>query len=113
MSQEILNPNPRRKKNSSKANLIVSAIFHAVLIAAIFFLAAKEGMLGKKMQKLTATLVPKEKKEPPKEKPSEPKVEQAKVETPKAAVPTPVAANPPPPANDLVPAAAPASTALP
>lgn len=114
MNQTPLNPHPRRKKKAATVNLVISMVFHAVLITAIVFLAAKEGMLGKKMQKLTATLVPKEKQEPPKQKPPEPKVEQAKEDKPKTAVPPPVAVNnAPPPANDLVPAAAPAATALP
>ena len=40
----------RRKRNSSKVNLIVSVVFHAVLIGALFYFAAREGMLGKKLK---------------------------------------------------------------
>ena len=64
----------RKKRNSSKVNLIVSVVFHTLAIGAVFFFAAREGMLGKKLKQLTVTMVPKEKKpEPPKEKPPEPK----------------------------------------
>lgn len=107
----------RKKRNSSKVNLVISLVFHSALIVAIFFLAAREGMLGKKLKELTVTMVPKEKKpEPPKEKPPEPKVEQAKQETPKTVLPpapkveTAVA---PPPAANLAPAVAPSSGELP
>jgi TonB family protein len=107
----------RRKRNSSKINLIISAVFHSVLIVAVVFFAAREGMLGKKLKELTVVMVPKEKKpEPPKEKPEEPKVEQAKVEeTPKLSVPQPKAetVSAPPTANDAPPAVAPAAVALP
>src|SRR5579862_1052154 len=93
----------RRKKNSSKANLIISFVFHSILIAAVFYFAAREGMLGNKMKTIVAEMV-KEKKpvEPPKPK-EEPKVapQQAKTDEPKtmATVPPPqtlVNAAPPP-----------------
>jgi len=60
----------RRKRNSSKINLTISFVVHGILIFVIFFFAAREGMLGKKLKEITVTMVPKEKKpEPPKEKP--------------------------------------------
>lgn len=97
----------RKQRSSSKVNLVVSVVFHSALIAAIFFLAAREGMLGKKLKELTVTMVPKEKKpEPP--KPEAPKPEPPKtVEAPKA-VPPPKAeaASAPPLAGDLPPAVA-------
>jgi TonB family protein len=107
----------RKKRNSSKINLIISVIFHTVLISAVFFLAAREGMLGKKLKQLAVTVAAKEKKpEPPKEKPPEPKVETAKAETkvaaPKVEVPAPAQtanAAPPPMAP---PVAAPPSASL-
>ena len=106
----------RKKRNSSRINLIISAVFHSVLIAVVFFFAAREGLIGKKMKTLAATLVPKEKKaEPPKEKPPE-KVETARVENKvqqPVKVATPAApktdAAPPP---SVAPAAAPPSTSL-
>ncbi len=111
--------NQRRKRNSSKINLIISAVFHSALILAIFFFAAREGMLGKRLKTLAVTMAPKEKKpEPPKEKPVQPKVEQPKpVETPKlAALPPPpaqTAAPPPPPMAEAPAAAAPPAVSLP
>jgi hypothetical protein len=106
----------RTKKNSSKINLIISAVFHGTLIVAVAFLAAREGILGKKLKELTVTMVPKEKKpEPP--KPEEPKPETPKpAEAPKTAVPPPkveTAAAPPPPAANSAPSVAPATVALP
>jgi protein TonB len=108
----------RRKRNSSKINLTISLVFHSVLILAVFFFAAREGMLGKKLKQITVTMVPKEKKpEPPKEKPPEPKAEPPKTpETPKpalAAAPPKVetAAAPPPAASE--PSVAPPTASLP
>lgn len=108
----------RRKKNSSKVNLTISAIFHAVLIVGLAYFAARQGMLGKKLKEITVTMAPKEKKpEPPKTKTIEPKVEPPKqVQTPKmAAAPPPrveTAAAPPPP-SETAPAVAPAAVVLP
>jgi TonB family protein len=79
---------PRKKKNSSKVNLLISFVFHAVLLAVLLFFAARSGILGKQFQKLTVQLV----KAPPKPKPPPPppRVEPPKpVETPKVA-PKPV-----------------------
>jgi protein TonB len=108
----------RRKRNSSKVNLTISLVFHSVLILAVFFFAAREGMLGKKLKQITVTMVPKEKKpEPPKEKPPEPKAEPPKTpETPKptlaAAPPKVETAAPPPPASSE-PSVAPPPASLP
>ncbi len=106
----------RTKRNSSKINLVISVVFHSALVLAIFFFAAREGMLGKKLKQITVTMVPKEKKpEPPKAKPPEPKVEPAKpVEPPKtavASVPAKVETAPPPLA-DAQPAVAPPPATL-
>ena len=83
---------PRKKKNSSKVNLTISAIFHAVLVGAMFYFAAREGLLGKKLQKISVQMV----KEKPPDKPKEP--DKPKVEPPKVAEETkpapPVAAPP-------------------
>jgi TonB family protein len=107
----------RRKRNSSKTNLVISAVVHGVLIFAIFFFAAREGMLGKKLKEITVTMVPKEKKpEAPKEKPPENKPDPAKeVEAPKnPAVPPPqVAAAPAAAPDNSAPAVAPAAVSLP
>ena len=109
----------RKKRNSSKTNLTISFIFHGILILVIFFFAAREGLVGKKLKQIAVTMVPKEKKpEEPKEKPPEPKPEQAKTDqTPKNTIPQPkvdtAAAPPPPPAADVAPAVAPAAASLP
>jgi len=105
----------RRKRNSSKINLTISVVFHSVLIFTVFYFAAREGMLGKKLKQLTVTMVAKEKKpEPPKEKPVEHKVEPPKaVEAAKVAAPPKVETATPPPAADTGPAVAPAPATLP
>jgi len=106
----------RKKTNSSKINLIISSVFHGVLVACIFYFAAKEGLLGKKLKELTVTMEKVKKPEPPKEKPPEPKVEQPKTQEAKVNVPQPraqVAATPPPAANAAAPEVAPAAVALP
>lgn len=109
----------RRKRNSSKVNLTISVVFHTVMIGAVFFFAAREGMLGKKLKQLTVTMVPKEKPpEAPKPKTEEPKPAPVKTEeAPKvAAVAPPRTEAPPqapPPVADAAPAVAPAATALP
>src|SRR5271170_3905244 len=73
---------PRKTKNSSKVNLLISFIFHAVLVLALLYFAARQGLLGKQLKKISIEMV----KEKPPEKPKEaekPKVEPPKVETPK------------------------------
>jgi TonB family protein len=107
-----------RKKNSSKVNLSVSVVFHAVIIVIATVFAAHEGMLGKKLQTLTATIVPKEKKpEPPKPKPEEPKpVAPKPAEAPKlAAAPPPRVEAPvaPAPSGPEAPLVVPPSASLP
>jgi len=108
--------NGRRKRNSSKVNLTISVIFHSALVLAIFFLAAREGMLGKKLKEITVTMAPKEKKpEPPKEKAPEPKVEPPKqAEAPKmlATAPPRVETVAPPP-SETPPVVAPPTVDLP
>jgi TonB family protein len=102
--------NQRRKRRSSKTNLVISFIFHTILVLAVFYFAARQGVMGDKMKSLVATLEqpkPKEQPKPPKE---EPKVEQAKqVEQPKtvAATPPPAQVAAPPATVDAPPAVAP------
>lgn len=110
----------RKKRNSSKVNLIISLVFHTCLVLGIGFLAAREGMLGKTLKQITVTMAPKEKKpEPPKEKekPVAPKVEQAKAaEVAKpvvSAAPPPQVATAPPPVQEAAPTVAPAAAVLP
>jgi len=78
---------PKQKKNSSKTNLVISAVFHGILVAVLFYFAAKEGLLGKKVQKIAVEMVKEKKPEPEKPKPEPPKVEPPKVEPPKIEAP--------------------------
>lgn len=75
---------PRKTKNSSKVNLLISFVFHALLVVVLLYFAAREGLLGKKLNKIAVEMV----KEKPPEKPKEPpKVEPPKVEPPKVLTP--------------------------
>src|SRR5215469_1057516 len=76
----------RKKKNSSKVNLTISAVFHAVLVAVLLYFAAREGLLGKKIQKISVEMVKEKPPEKPKE-PEKPKVEPPKQEPPKVEPP--------------------------
>lgn len=105
----------RKKSNSSKVNLIISAVFHSLLIGVIFYFAAREGLMGKKFQKIAVQMV-KEKKppEPEKQKPEQPKVNQPKPQEAKASVPQPKVQNvAPPPPTAVATEAAPPPAALP
>ena len=90
-----------RNKPTAKIHLVIAAVLHGVLILGLLFFASKEGMLGKTMQTLSVTLVPKQKiEEVQKIKAFEPKIElprmaQIPVEMPKTlSVATPVPAAP-------------------
>ena len=112
---------PRRKKHASKVSLVVSAVFHGLIIAALVFFAAREGYLGKQLKTIAVTMAPKEKPPEPKkpkepEKPVEPPPEQPQPTEPPPQVvntppPTTTQAVPPPVAT--APAAAPPPVGLP
>ena len=96
---------PRKKRNSSRVNLFISFVFHATIVLALIYVAAREGFLGKQIQKISIEMI--KEKPPPKPKPPEkPKVEPPKiVEKPKPVEPPKVAAEPktaPPPAQPTV-----------
>ena len=78
---------PRKKKNSSKVNLTISAVVHGVIIVALIYFAAHEGYLGKKLKEITVYKVEKEKppEKPPEKKPEPPKEQPKPVAQPKAA----------------------------
>jgi TonB C terminal len=81
----------RKKKNSTKINLVISFVFHGVLVVGVLYFAAREGYLGKTMSTLTVVLEQKA-KPPEKPKPVEPpKAPPPKVEE---ATKTPVIAHP-------------------
>jgi hypothetical protein len=77
---------PRKVKNSSKMNLLISAVVHGALVVVLFYFAAREGFLGKKIQKISVEMVKEKPLEKPKE-PEKPKVEPPKVEPPKVEPP--------------------------
>ena len=41
----------RKKRNSSKVNLLISFIFHALIVLVMFYFAARAGLLGKQTEK--------------------------------------------------------------
>lgn len=108
----------RRKRNSSKVNLIISFIFHSALIMVVFYFAAREGILGKKMKTIVAEMVKEKKPVEPVKPKEEPKVvQQAKqVEQPRSLPTTPppqVQVAAPPPAAEAPPVSAPPAVDLP
>jgi outer membrane biosynthesis protein TonB len=106
----IPNSKPREVKNSSKVNLLISFIFHAVLVLALLYFAAREGLLGKKLEKISVQMV----KEKPPEKPKEPpKIEPPKIETPKIEPPKIVETRPAAPPTVAPPTVAPPVAELP
>jgi TonB family protein len=85
---------PRKQRNSSKVNLLISVAFHALLVVVVLYFAARSGLLGRQLKKITVTMEKQEK--PPVKPPAPPKVEPPKVvEPPKIAEPPKVAAAPP------------------
>ena len=105
----------RKKRNSSKVNLLISFVFHTLIVLVMFYFAARQGLLGKQMKKIAVEMVKEKPPEKPKE-PEKPKVEPPKVETPK------VAENPkeleeakaaPPPSTEAPPAVAPPAAEMP
>ena len=78
---------PRKKRNSSKVNLTISAVVHGLLIVGLIYFAARNGFLGKKLKEITVYKVEKEKPpEPPPQKKIELPPDQPKpVDLPKVA----------------------------
>ena len=72
----------RKKRNSSKVNLMISFSFHALIVLVALYFAARQGLLGKQMKKISIEMVKVKPPEKPKE-PEKPKLEPPKVETPK------------------------------
>jgi hypothetical protein len=104
----------RKKRNSSRVNLIISFVFHATLVVALFYFAARQGLIGKKLQKIAVEMVKEKKPEQPKP-PEKPKVEPPKVaETPKpVAAPKPVETARTAPPSTAPPTVAPPAAELP
>ncbi len=67
----------RRRRNSARVNLIFSLVFHAFVVAGLFLVAAREGILGNKLREIAVVIVPKDKPaEQPKQKEPEPQRDQ-------------------------------------
>src|SRR5882672_4906254 len=108
---------PRRKKNSSRVNLLISFIFHTTMVVALIYFAAREGLLGKQLKKIAVEIVrekePTKPNEPDKPREEPPKPEPPKiVEAPKVEAPRETAAVPPP-ATTQAPAVAPPTAEVP
>ncbi len=73
---------PRKPRNSSRVNLLISFSFHALIVIVGFYFAARGGLLGNQMKKIAVEMVKEKPPEKPKE-PEKPKVEPPKVEIPK------------------------------
>jgi hypothetical protein len=101
----------RKKKNSSKVNLIISAVFHGILVGALFYFAAREGLLGTQLKKIAVEMV--KEKPPEKPKPEPPKVEPPKLEPPKETAKAEAPKEVPQAAPMAAPAVAPANADLP
>jgi outer membrane biosynthesis protein TonB len=76
---------PRKPRNSSRVNWLISLSIHGLIVLVAFYFAARSGLIGRQLQKMTVSMV----KEPPPEKPKgpeKPKEEAPKEEPPKLAV---------------------------
>jgi TonB C terminal len=108
----------RQKQNSTKVNLLLSAIFHGLIVGALLYFAAREGLLGKQIKKIAVEMVKEKPKVPEKPKESEkPKVDVPKVDVPKVAevakIEAPRATAPPPSSIAAPPTVAPPVAELP
>jgi hypothetical protein len=111
---------PPPEDGSPRVNLLISLAFHLTIILALAFFAARQGLLGKQLKKITVEMVketPPPKPKEPEKSPDIPKPPPAIAETPK---PAPVrteaprqAAAAPPPVAVAPPAVAPAPAELP
>ena len=77
---------PRKARNSTRVSLVISFVFHGVLVLVLFYFAAREGLLGKKLNKIAVQMIKEKPPEKPKE-PEPPKIEPPKAEPPKIETP--------------------------
>ena len=109
----------RKQRNSPKVNLLISAVFHGVILAALLYFAAREGLLGRQIKKIAIEMIKEKPPEKPKEpeRPKVPKLDVPKVEVAKAAevpkIEPPKEIATPPPASAAPPAVAPPAAELP
>ncbi len=115
----LVSTQKRKQRNSPKVNLIISAVFHGLILGGLLYFAAREGLLGKQIKKIAVEMVKEKPPEKPKEleKPKVAKIEVPKVETPKIAevpkIEPPKETAAPPPASAAPPAVAPPAAELP
>ena len=103
----------RKKRNSSRVNLMISFAFHALIVVVALYFAARQGLLGKQMKQTSIEMVKVKPPEKPKE-PEKPKVEPPTVETPNPEAPKAVAeAKAAPPPTLAPPTVAPPAAELP
>ena len=99
--------------------MAISLVFHGLIMGALLYFAAREGLLGKQIRKIAVEMVKEKPKEPVKPKePEKPKTDLAKPEVPKvaeAAKTEPPKETAPPPSANLAapPAVAPPVAELP
>ena len=67
----------RQKHRQSRASIVVSILFHALVVGLVAYLAARQGILGTTVRDMVAVQVDEKKPEPPKPK-EEPKPEPEK-----------------------------------
>ncbi|MGH7992118.1 MAG: TonB C-terminal domain-containing protein [Limisphaerales bacterium] len=77
----------RKKRNSSQVNLLISFAVHALIVLVALYFAARGGLLGKQIQKISVEMVKEKRPEKPKplEKPKPPKEQPKIVAAPKEA----------------------------
>lgn len=95
----------RKARNSTKVNLLFSLTFHGIIVLALTYFAAREGLLGKQIKKIAVEMVKEKQPEKPKE-PEKPKDQPPKLETPK------IGAAPKPEEPKAAPQAPPPSVAV-
>ena len=105
-------------KNSSKINLLISFVFHSSIVVVLIYFAAREGLLGKQLKKISVEIVrekePEKPKEPDKPREEPPKNESPKlVDIPKVEAPRETRAAPPTAGAALAPAVAPPAAEVP
>ena len=108
----------RKRRNSSRVNLLIALVFHLTIVVTLIYFAAREGLLGKQLKKIAVEMVkekaPEKPKEPERPKEEPPRPEPQKVaEVPKAE-PAREAPRTPPPASVITapPVVAPPATEL-
>lgn len=102
---------PRPPRNSTKINLLISLVFHGVIILALFYFAARQGLLGTQLKKIAVELV--REREPEKaETEPEPEPERVLDEPALVAEPTPTPVAPPLEAPREIASAPPAASTV-